>query len=150
MNPKLKLIPTGRPRVHPHSVGAAKAYLRTAAKDFDPVLRKIPVDDTESELSIDARPVEAWRSRDFLVQVYRRPDTAERISINRAMVRDDGHWEDGIRWDEIHLLKKQMGRGGEVWIEIYPPEAQLVNVANIRHLWVVRPEDVPMMWKGGQ
>lgn len=60
----------------------------------------------------------------------------------------------------IHLrIRKRSGRGGITWqalqwikdqiepeataIEVYPPSHEVVDEANMRHLWIV-PYDVPM------
>lgn len=49
--------------------------------------------------------------------------------------RKDG--KDGITWDELQEIKNVV-LGDEVTaIEIYPAQSQLVNLKNVRHLWVV-------------
>ena len=45
--------------------------------------------------------------------------------------------EDGITWDELQEIKN-VALGEEVIaIEIYPAQSQLVNLKNVRHLWVL-------------
>lgn len=87
------------------------------------------------------RPVMAWRSRNYLVQVFIAA-TAEyplmlRMSVNRAKVRPDGKWEDGLTWDELNAIKAELGYGDWYGIEIFPPTADIQNVANMRHLWLL-------------
>lgn len=83
-------------------------------------------------------PIEVWRSRRFVVQVYdeRQRGGLERISVQRT---DRG---DGIGWDALQEVKAEIGRGGVPAVEFYPPEGRVVNVANMRHLWTlpVMPE----------
>lgn len=93
--------------------------------------------------------VEAWRSRTFLVQITAEKTGVERLSISRTTVRDDGEFEDGITWDDLQRLKTECGRGDKCAVEIYPPDAEVVNVANMRHLWILDEPPV-FMWKKEQ
>jgi hypothetical protein len=57
-----------------------------------------------------------------------------------------GRWLDGITWDELQHLKMLAGYGDRVAVEIYPPDSEVVNIANIRHLWLLN--EVPtFMWQ---
>ncbi len=91
-------------------------------------------------------PDRVWRSRDYLVQQY--PAAAPalcRLSINSTLVRD-GDWADGLRWDELQRIKAEVGFDGMWAVEVYPEAKSLVNVANMRHLWVL--ERPPLFaWK---
>lgn len=80
---------------------------------------------------------QVWKDDNFLVQIFEKKDGATRLSINRIQLADNNHWVDGISWDELQLIKKQVGFGNFDAIEIYPKEKDVVNVANIRHLWVL-------------
>lgn len=84
-------------------------------------------------------PDEVWRSRDFVLQKYGNEKECRpvRLTFSRAMVRRDGHYVDGITWDELMELKRQAGYGDRLAIEFFPPDADIVNVANMRHLFVV-------------
>lgn len=88
----------------------------------------------------------AWRNRDYLVQLY---DDAgfERLTVNRAELsaNDRGHWRDGITWDELQRIKAEVGFGDRWAVEVFPPDAALVNVSNMRHLWVL-PEPPAFGW----
>lgn len=80
--------------------------------------------------------LEAWRSRDFLAQVFRDPHGV-RVSINRTMLdRNTGRWDENISWDELMLVKRQIGFGDRWAYEVFPPDKKVVNVANMRHLWI--------------
>lgn len=53
--------------------------------------------------------------------------------------KSDG--SDGISWDELQLVKNKVF-GQESWaIEIFPAESELVNMRNVRHLWLVENKD---------
>ena len=85
-----------------------------------------------------------WRSNRYLVQIYQEP-TALRMSVCRTEIGDDGKWRDGITWDELHQLKNQCGFADRWMVELYPPASDTVNVANIRHLWLL-PEPPSFGW----
>lgn len=78
-----------------------------------------------------------FRSKNFLVQVYRPENGATRISVNRTMIKDDGHWEDRITWDELMWIKNSIGYSESCAVEVYPRNQDVVNVANIRHLFIL-------------
>lgn len=42
-------------------------------------------------------------------------------------------------------LKAECGRGDKWAVELYPPDEAVVNVANIRHLWLL-PEPPAFGW----
>lgn len=58
---------------------------------------------------------------------------ARALSIQRA----DGR--EGIPWDVLQWVKGQLGYGAHEAVEVYPPDKLLVNVANVRWLWVLPP-----------
>lgn len=94
-------------------------------------------------------PVAVWRSRTFLVQKYLAPAPAiARLSVLRTTL-DGDRWADQITWDELQQVKNEVGYFAHTAVEIYPPMRDVVNVANIRHLWVLG-EPLPYAWKAGQ
>jgi len=87
------------------------------------------------------RPVMIWRSRSYMVQLYQEA-TAEhplmlRLSICRTKLRPDGRWEDGLTWDELNAIKQELGYGDWYGVEVFPPDAQIQNLNNYRHLWLL-------------
>ena len=76
-----------------------------------------------------------WRSQDFLVQEFQEGKNI-RLSINRTEMQADGRWSDNISWDELQEIKRQVGYGDRYAVEIYPKDKNVVNVANMRHLWI--------------
>lgn len=78
---------------------------------------------------------EVWRSKEFLVQIYDEGGGVERMSVCRTR-RDGDRWADQIAWDELQRLKREVGRGDRDAFEIYPADIDVVNVANMRHLWL--------------
>lgn len=81
--------------------------------------------------------VKAWRSKDFLVQAFTENEGVLRLSVNRTTLSTDGRWLENITWGELVELKRQAGFGDWYAVEIYPKDKDMVNVANMRHLWVM-------------
>jgi len=85
-----------------------------------------------------------WSSREWLVQQWR-DGGFTRLSVNRTS-HNGQSWTDGITWEELQEIKAYIGYG-DVWAgECYPPRDDTVNVANIRHLWIL-PEPPAFGWK---
>lgn len=89
--------------------------------------------------------VEVWRSSGFLLQIFAEPNGVERLTISRTSIKGD-RWDDEISWDDLQRLKRECGRGERDAVEIYPADKDIVNVANMRHLWLTQAE-VPFKWK---
>lgn len=90
--------------------------------------------------------IRVFRSRDFLVQEFAGSGPVlVRLSINRTTLQS-GRWVDGVSWDELQSLKTEVGYGDLDALEVYPAAVDVVNVANVRHLWVMA-EPVPFAWR---
>ncbi len=119
--------------------------LRAENKTFSRNLQPVPRSDwPESHQDISRLIV--WRSREFLVQVFSVPGNIFRISVSRSDLDKSGRWKDGISWDDLQRIKSEIGFGNVDAVEVYPADRNVVNVANIRHLWVM-PEPVPFAWR---
>lgn len=89
------------------------------------------------------------RNNGFLVQVFEDGGTL-RLTVQRTEwdAKVDC-WRAGITWDELQDLKRQAGYGDRCAVELYPPDDKVVNVANLRHLWLL-DEPPPFMWRQGK
>lgn len=96
----------------------------------------------------DATILRVLRSREFLVQVYAEPaPVMVRLSIHRTTIdAKAGRWTDGISWDELQRIKRECGYEEFDAVEVFPRDEDVVNVANMRHLWVM-PVPVPFAWR---
>lgn len=90
--------------------------------------------------------IEVWWSRSWLAQIWQSKEGAQLVSINRTSLGDDGRWRDGVTWDELMEVKRQIGRAHRWAVEVYPPDTEVKNVANIRHLWLL-PEAPAFAWR---
>lgn len=75
-------------------------------------------------------------SADFLVQQYQENDGVIRLSICSTK-RSGSKWADGITWDQLQEIKRNIGFGDRLAVEVYPEDSRIVNVANMRHLFVL-------------
>lgn len=91
--------------------------------------------------------VRVLRCREFLVQVFQETENYTRISVCRTDIMPNGRWKDGITWDELQRIKSAIGYGDKHAVEAYPPDADVVDVANIRHLWILPPEQATFFWR---
>ncbi|WP_234407609.1 DUF7694 domain-containing protein [Pseudomonas bohemica] len=89
--------------------------------------------------------IEVWRSRGFLVQIYIEPHDFQRMSVCRALHNGDS-WVDQVTWDELMQLKRECGRGNKDALEVFPADTDIVNVANMRHLFFP-PEPITFKWR---
>lgn len=119
-------------------------FIEAENEKYGKVLLRIPVPAPTPD--VHQAPVAAWRSQEFLVQAFNAPSGVVRLSVNRTHV-DPGslRWVDGITWDDLQRLKREAGYGDREAVEIYPPDGCVVDVANIRHLWIL-PERMPFSW----
>lgn len=124
------------------------AQRRTMAKEnakWPLSLKPVPRDQWPS-----ARPelLEVWRSKGFLVQVCAEKNGYVRMSAHRT-AHTGTNWVAAILWDELMQLKRECGRGHLDALELFPADSDVVNVANIRHLFFP-PEPVAFKWTGDE
>lgn len=99
--------------------------------------RMTPVARSEWPESTPPGIAAVWRSRGFLAQLYTH-EAAPRLSVCRtSMSAATGRWTDNITWDELQQVKRECGFGDRWAVEVYPPDREIVNVGNLRHLWLL-------------
>lgn len=124
---------------------------RQLARDnakLSPILTPVPKTEWPAPVGVTKIPYALFRSRDFLVQCHAEADGISRLSIARSHINDAGDWQDGISWEELQRIKREVGFGDYMAVEIFPKDCDIVNVANMRHLWVLR-DPLPFGWKKG-
>ena len=103
-----------------------------------------PVHKSNWPANNDRKRIEVWLSDKYLVQVFDEGHSL-RMSVNRV-TQTDGKWDEGLSWDELQQIKGDIGRGNKYAIEIYPRDCDVVNVAHLRHLWIL-PKMLPIGWR---
>lgn len=88
-----------------------------------------------------------WRSNKFLACEYKEPCGTIRISVNKTNLKSNlTDWEDGITWDDLMKIKHDIGYGDKCAVELLPADSDIVNVANMRHFFILdNPPEY--MWK---
>lgn len=109
-------------------------------------LERIPEERWRPAMGDNSNRTSVWRSRDFMVQVFEERGIV-RLSVNRTAVDEaTGRWKDGITWEQLQAIKNELGFLDSEAVEIYPRARDEVNVANLRHLWIL-PEPLPFSWR---
>ena len=119
---------------------ARAKYVAQQAKRQAEELRQIEVWEWPELLMMDEQPAQVWRSSRYLVLIYLTDDpNVQRVGVLRSDgIGKDGDWLDGITWDDLQAVKAAIGRQESFAIEVFPPQSEVVNTANIRWLWVFR------------
>lgn len=111
-------------------------------KHLEPVPRSM----WPESMHLDDNLLAVFRSRTFLVMKFAAEKPAiVRLSVNRTTLSGD-RWADNITWDELQAIKLELGYFSEDAVEVYPPATDVVNVANMRHLWILT-EPLPFAWR---
>lgn len=125
-----------------HDRRAARTYVRKEAAKMTAEFVVVPPERYPDGALLKRPPLSVHENNRFLVLIYREPH-GYRISVMRRVLRKDGEFADGISWDDLQDIKRALGYGDYYAIEIYPRDRDVVNVANLRHLWVLeQPLDI--------
>jgi len=126
-----------------HERRAANQHLKKENKSYPDQLISVP----ESEWPRrEPGMVALWRSNRFLVQVYVENNGVVRLSVCRTEINNRGQWQENIAWEELQEIKNQCGYEHFDAVEVYPRQKDVVNVANMRHLWVF-DEPLRFAWR---
>lgn len=121
-------------------------YGITGAKMMEIPREKWP----EAQRNHRSSPFRVWMSQEYMAQLYpaeRKDEPAiGRLSIH-SVHRTAAGWVDNIPWETLQRIKADCGFADLDAIEIYPAERDVVNVANIRHLWLVPRSYLPFAWR---
>jgi hypothetical protein len=130
------------------SISTTREQRRQLARDnlkLPSTLQLVPRDEWPTSALTVGR-LRVWRSRRFLVQEFRESAAVvARLSINRTTLGTE-RWADNITWDELQDIKAQCGYAEHDAVEVYPMQRDVVNVANMRHLWVLASA-LPFAWR---
>ncbi len=124
------------------------AYLDSENAKYRDHFQDVPKDSWPARWPTQNRAVQyrILRNNQFLVQLFRESGII-RMTVNRTRLKSAGRWEDGITWDELQKIKSQVGFGDFDAVEIYPKDSDVVDVANMRHLWILTKDSLPFIWR---
>ena len=124
---------------------------REAARELAKTSAKFPKHLVEVGLqNIGATPppglIKVFRSREYLVQVFEEPAPCVcRLTVNRTKL-DGSNWQADIGWEDLQRLKNEAGYHGRDAVEVFPRQNDVVNVANMRHIFVMA-EPLSFAWR---
>lgn len=114
--------------------------------ELAPVPRDQWPDMATSPFSTGSVPLTVWRSRKFVVVLWRELNGWERLSVMTTEWDERAkRFRDGVGWDDLQRLKAEAGLADRWAVELYPAEQETVNVASMRHIWLL-PEAPPFAW----
>ena len=122
---------------------AIRQRLKTGNKKQPKTLMPVPFSEWPKSKGAE-KITGVFRSQEFLVQEFQEGKNI-RLSINRTEMKTDGRWSDNISWDELQEIKRQVGYGDRYAVEVYPKDKDVINVANMRHLWIL-PGPLKIGW----
>lgn len=129
-----------------HTRRHAKAHQRRIGlfkEDFIPVPRSEWSDEMQDSQAL----TRVWIGRGFLVQVYDEGQFGvTRLSVNRCTPQANGDWQEDISWEDLQSIKDEIGYADFDAVEVYPKKRDIVNVANMRHLWIM-PQGLSFAWR---
>src|ERR1700677_1283092 len=115
-----------------------QAYLRQHNRLWPAAMIPVPLVARPPSLgNLKAQPLLVYRSCKFLAQVFDELNGARRISVQRTMIDDEGNWLQGMNWDDLMRVKNECGYFDCWAVEIFPPINEVVNVANMRHIFLL-------------
>jgi hypothetical protein len=121
-----------------NGIAMQRRYLRAESAKYTRAFVEIPRETwPDMTRGVTVAPTRAWRSRDFLAQLYHEPSGGVRLTISTTEMLPSGEWREGLTWDVLQAIKREVGFGDRWAVEVFPPEAEVVNVANMRHLWLL-------------
>ncbi len=124
---------------------AKRLFLREQNAKHGPAMKPVLREDWPTDMGANP-PEQVWRSRDYLALVYVGLfETPWRVSVCRTDIDQHGRWKQDIPWDDLQRIKNEIGFKDSDAVEVYPREFDVVNVANMRHLWIVN--SVPFAWR---
>lgn len=128
----------------PPTIERVREYMEKENKKYPRWMTILPMEGWPAVRPNANAPVEIWRSREFLAQVYETPtEGIKRLSVNRTMIEDSGAWSAEITWEELQRVKSECGFGKMWACELYPHDDEVVNVANMRHLFIGTTGEMP-------
>lgn len=127
---------------------ALEKVKRQLIASYPDTLEIVPENDPNIPYSSHPQDIDKiYRSKKYTVIVWNVP-AGKKLSIQRnEWDSHAGRYKDQILWDEIQEIKRQCGFGEQNAVEFYPPDSEVINIANVRHIWILPKELTDHMLK---
>lgn len=127
-------------------IKGTRKYMKKKSKGFQSHLVEIPFEEWPEVARSSGRHFKVLRSNKFLVQIFPlKEPCVVRISVCRAELQGST-WKDGISWDELMQIKRECGYKDFDAVEIYPMDEDIINVTNMRHIFVMK-DPLEFAWR---
>ena len=136
----------GRGIIKKKHIGTARKILSRENKKYPSHFIEISEDEWSESQRKSGKILKVFRSKRYLVQVFKEEHAMCRLCVNRTAIKDNGDWVDGISWDDLQNIKSEIGYGDYDAVEVFPTDNLKVDVANMRHLFVFS-EPLPYVWR---
>lgn len=132
--------------------------IRRFSRLFPEAMVRVDPGPAAARTGIENPPLAAWRSRTHIASLWKTEhEGVVRLSVCTTEALEHGRRvADGISWDTLQRIKTECGFGGMDAVEIYPKDKDIIDEANMRHLWIVQKEirfawrnDLPAETNGG-
>lgn len=132
-----------------NDLNSVNAYLENENKKYRDHFQDVPKDSWEHLWKPEngAKQMRVMRNKDFLVQLFKEDGNLLRMTVNRTRLKEVGRWDDNITWDELQEIKSKIGLGEFDGVEVFPRDIDVVNVANMRHIWILIKDLLPFAWR---
>lgn len=82
---------------------------------------------------------EGWISKYFVVEVHKAKNSGDEVLCIYRTAKDATTSRNvgDITWDELMEVKRQVGRGQVFSIEVFPPDSEIIDTENVRHLFLI-------------
>jgi len=117
------------------NIGQIKQFMKKENRKYSKQFVEIPPENWSQPPPDNL--IKLFRNNAFLVQVFA-DESGIRITVNRTMIDNQGGWLQGISWEDLQRIKSTIGYGDVMAVEIYPADENVINMANMRHLWVLK------------
>lgn len=125
-----------QPKATRETERVAKASIRGLTDDLEESTPE-EVDAAASQMSL--KPIRAWKSRRFIVQLFPEIDHGQRLTVQRTgangYIRPQNRDTRPLSWDELMEVKARCGFAHRWAVEIYPAADETVFSCLMRHLF---------------
>lgn len=120
----------------------AKKKNREQFENLPVELSELPREKWPGNVGLTKGLTRLFMSRQYIVQLFSEEDGPTRLSVEVARFPKKEDDNDCIPWTDLQEIKRLVGFGDNVAVEIFPKEIDVVFETSMRHLWIL-PEGLP-------
>lgn len=125
-------------RIHDELIRRSAEKVIKATRQFWQPFEEQSIEEVATQFMPDLLipiPLRAWKNNLYVVQLFQiGADKHQRLTIRR----NDG--QPIHKWHDFQRIKNEIVGESATAIEVYPPQADLVDEAHLYHLWILPKE----------